>query len=330
MRTRKEMQWLLWKYIARYCLLAGGLVAYIAFFTCPYHMEQIYSYRDPRCLEALQALDQQSLVLFDIDDTLVYAPDVLANVRKADLDWRFFVRLFWRFPHLYKRSAREEVASRMLLQAPRALIEKEAAELINSLKNRHIPVLSLTNLPTGALGTIPCAEEWCYELLKSLGITFSSTRADTRFTTVRDHPRAPINETGLDLNIRNMPRYRDNYPRLYKGLICTNQTHKGLVLSAFLDHAQSAPSLIVFFDDTASALQEVGEICAHRGIPCKLFLYRGAEYLGQTFCQTRALNQLSRLIRTGVWVGDAETDATLPQEGPDTARTHTPDPVFCP
>ncbi len=328
MKTRKQMLWRFWQCAAGFLLLCG-LISYIIDLTSLHPVHRIYSYTDPQCIETLTALDQNSLVLFDVDDTLTYAPDSFANVRKSDLSWWFWIQLLIKFPHLYKKAAQEDLASHVFLQAPRVLIEDGISELINSLRQRHITVLGLTNMLTGKLGIIPHAEEWRYSVLKELGVTFNTTYPDTTFKTVREYTHIPKSHSQPDPNVRCMPQSRGNYPTLHKGLLCTNQTDKGTVLGAFLDYAKIKPSMIVFFDDMGPVLQEVGDVCAARGIPCKLFLYRRVELLSQTFCATRTFRQLDHLIRTGVWLGDAEADATLPQEEPNTAGTHTPDPAFC-
>ncbi|MDQ5891117.1 MAG: hypothetical protein QG604_991 [Candidatus Dependentiae bacterium] len=264
-------------------IIFGVLLKYCVLLNTPtYPIIPIHSYSE--CNNVLDSLDENSLVLFDVDDTLLYAPDALANLRKKDLSWWFRLKMLLKFPTRFTNTAWMEPLSYMMHQAPRMLIEPTIPTLINTLHQRNIPVLALTSMESGGCGPIPHFPEWRRAMLATLGITFSTRFNDTTFST--------------------LPMRRNTHPVLYQGALCANQQDKGLVLAAFLDHTGFAPSRVVFFDDSRTALQEVGAACARRSIPCMLFHYKQAELLPTVFCHERATAQLAHLITHKQWISD--------------------------
>jgi len=248
-----------------------------------YPVTKVHSYQE--CSDILAPLGEQDLVLFDVDDTLMCSPDALANIRKSDLTTWFRLKLFLKFPTRYTSEAWLEPLSYMLQSAQRTLIEPVIPVLIADLQKRGVPVLALTSMESGGCGAIESFPEWRRSTLLRLGVEFTVPFDDATFTM--------------------LPQHRGTYPCLYKGALCTNQLDKGLVLAAFLDHFQMNPSRIVFFDDLMIHLQEVGAVCAKRGIPCTLVHYRHVDLLPNTFDHGRAIKQLERLVTHREWLPDS-------------------------
>lgn len=246
-----------------------------------YPVQEITSFEQAR--GQLERCGKNSLVLFDIDDTLIIAPDYLA---RKSIDWWLWLRLVIAFPQFLKISNFEDVFSLMWLYAPRILIEPHVVTMINDLKNKGCTVLGLTSMESGSFGIIPSMPVWRADMLKDLGVVFTQ--------------RYP-NQTYHHLNV-----YRYTYPVLFEGILCTNQQPKGEVLAAFLDAHKLQPEEIIFFDDGISNLQSVGHACAKRAISCTLFLYRGGEKFSSTLDMSSIIKQVDILMKEHRWLSDQE------------------------
>lgn len=244
-----------------------------------YPVTIISSYQE--VLPLIEMVNNNTLVLFDVDDTILTSPDVLA--RTTDFSWWFKALLLMKFPQLLKAENFEAAYSIVWQQAPRILTEPLVVELINTLKNKGATVLALTSMESGAYGVIENMPLWRYTMLKNMGIEFSNMYANTYFET--------------------LPRYRSTYPVLYNGILCANQQNKGKVLAAFLEYSKFKPSSIVSFDDDVHALQSIGKVCEQHAIPCTLINYRA--HLPGAWNTKRALQQFDYVIKEHRWVSDA-------------------------
>jgi hypothetical protein len=248
---------------------------------------QIDSYQ--QVLHLLKQCNANTLVLFDVDDTLISAYDVMAR----DFDWplSFWVRaLFWH-PSLITTPGWEHFCGIMFQQSKRFIIEPELPQIINDLKDRGCMVIGLTSMESGVLGVIPNMPEWRFEMLKDFGIQMSRSFPDASF--------------------RTLPQYRNNYPMLYKGILCCNQQNKGDVLGAFLDYFKLSPQNIVFFDDYPRYVRSVAEQCAKRKITLYGFEYTRKKKLSGVWGTGRALLQLDYVMDHARWLSDEEADGLL-------------------
>lgn len=265
------------------CVAAIGLLmAYRRHTTEWLPTKVIYSFQE--AAQELAQADASTLVLFDIDETVITAPDVLS--RDFKFPWWFPLRVFWEHPHLMLPHNFDQIISLIMKHSSNILIEDEIVHLINKLHEQGATVLALTYLRTGTCGEIEDVPAWRYKRLEDLGIMFTQTHGDTTF--------------------KHLPQKYANYPVIHKGLICTNRQDKGEVLSAFLEHINFTPSKIIFFDDNPSRLQEVGVACSALDIPCTLFHYRGAENLPGEWDTEIALAQIKTVLHEQRWLSDAE------------------------
>ncbi len=238
--------------------------------------------------DSFEDADANTLVLFDVDDVLISAYDPLAR----DSNYPFFFKLMAIIKHprlLYDTAYVHDLWSIMFDQSKRFIIEPEIIHIIKSLQQRDVEVLGLTSMETGFFGVIQSMPEWRFAMLNNLGVTFTQTYSETYFTT--------------------LPAYRNNYPGIYKGIMCCNQQPKGKVLEAFLNKFDVQPKSIIFFDDGQSNLQSVADACKKRNIP-----YKGYQYLVKparlpgSWNTWRALKQLDYLIKHKQWLSDKEYD----------------------
>lgn len=238
-------------------------------------VQAIYSYQTAHAIAA--QVHEGTLVLFDVDDTLITSP-IHANY----FSW-WFKALFILMHPTFINMDWENAYSLMWKNAPFKLIDPLAIGFIKTLKDNGATVLGLTSMESGGYGVIESMPEWRYVMLNSMGIEFSQQYADTVFA--------------------SCPAYRSNHPALYKGILCANQQNKGAVLKAFLNYSKFVPSHIIAFDDSLDALQSIGTVCEELNIRYTLIHYRRADILPNTWNTWRALKQFEYLITEHRWVG---------------------------
>jgi len=246
-----------------------------------YPITTINSYE--QALPELQNIDSQTLVLFDVDDTLITSQDALA--RTSNFPWNFKLSLFTNYPWLINSKNFEMIWSKMWQQAPRVLIEPDIVSYIHDMQDKHAIVLALTSMESGSYGVIKNMPEWRYAMLKNMGIVFSKQHANTTFT--------------------KLPTYRNHHPVLYNGILCANQQNKGLVLDAFLIYCECKPSKIISFDDDINALKAIGKTCKKYAVSFVLFHYKSNK-LPNTWSSQKALQQFKYLIDENRWVHDID------------------------
>lgn len=229
-----------------------------------------------------QKCDEHTLIFFDVDDTLIYGPDLFPWKKSTACFWWFRFRAVIAHRCLLKPSAWEHYYSIMWQQAPRHLIESKSVIFIDTLKAQGCRVFGLTSMETGSYGVIPDMPEWRYAMLASLGIEFTQDFGTKIFS--------------------SLPAYRDNYPMLYKGIVCANGLRKGPVLGAFLDTLDFKPTQIIFFDDREKELQSVGAECKKHAIPCELYRYDGYKEIPDRWSMDWALKQLNGLVVEEKWI----------------------------
>lgn len=240
---------------------------------CDYPADTIISYQHP-----LPDVDKNTLVLFDVDDTLITSPALNPNY----FTWWFKALFILRYPSHITLNW-ENAYSLLWATVPFTLTDPSVIDAIKTFQEKHATVLALTSMESGSYGLIESMPVWRYTMLKHMGIEFSQQFADHVFD--------------------NFPPYRSNYPTLYKGILCANQQNKGAVLQAFLTYAKLKPSRIIAFDDSLAALQSIGKICETAAISCTLIQYRHPE-TPATWNAWHALEQFEYLIKEHRWMSD--------------------------
>lgn len=245
-------------------LITGGFYFFKARTTYP--VKELTSYAD---LDIQPFACPGTLVLFDVDETIITMPDQL------EFTLPFRLRVLWHFPQFIYTQNWEWVYSKLWQQAQFMLVEPIVVPLINELKLRGCIVLGLTSMESGSYGAIANMPEWRFNTLADFGIEFSQQFGSYTFT--------------------NLASYRTNYPVLYKGILCTNQQPKGDVLRAFLDQTGLRPDKIIFFEDSMTNLQSVGAMCDALDIPVALY-YTGAEKYQKQSNPDRVLEKIKKIF----------------------------------
>jgi hypothetical protein len=188
--------------------------------------------------EYMAAADEQTLVIFDIDEVLI-----------APADPAF--RLHWGHPHfvLVEKLLAEQskpVMSRvwdMLNLASDAMLVDEAMpQVIEQLQTGQIPTMALT---MNRAGQIParCEEMALIKLahLMRWGIDFSLS---------------PVHDERVEFH--HLSGYYGS-PTYLEGVLFASGNKKGAVLVAFLEHAGLEPISVIFVDDRIDNLVSVEE-----------------------------------------------------------------------
>jgi Protein of unknown function (DUF2608) len=181
-------------------------------------------------------IDPETLVIFDIDNTLMEPSQTLGS------DQWFYHRIeSFKAKGMDQQSALEKSLSEwMSVQSITKVkvVEEGTVELIKRLQNEGYTVMGLTTRGLG-LSTRTIFQ------LDSLNINLTTT--------------APTHEEVFFMN---------NHGVLFRGgILFTAGTHKGVALAKFLHLIEKAPDNIVFINDKWSNIREVEVICEKYQVP---------------------------------------------------------------
>ncbi|MBA3814803.1 MAG: hypothetical protein H0X26_10060 [Alphaproteobacteria bacterium] len=111
-------------------------------------------------------IEPSTLVIFDVDETLTQPTDTYLINEHSPQAEAFKKKLFGQHPEIKDWNA---LASIMLQEAPRPLIEPIVVQKFKELEAQKIPMIVCTGMNMGPYGSLSSLEEWRYEHLKSFG-----------------------------------------------------------------------------------------------------------------------------------------------------------------
>lgn len=248
-------------------------------------------------LEQAQAiLDQagkNSLVIFDVDDTLTYPTDTIRKTlfwsQQSPEGREFYDKLG---EHIKSSPNPDELSgsifSKILLAEKSHTVEPQTASVIKKLQDRGVKVIALTNWQTSPVGKISSMPAWRFDKLAEVHINFS-TGFDTQ-----------------EISLNKDKVTGDDQPVFYKGILLTDGVDKGSVLGIFLDSIHYTPDRIIFFDDRAKQVESVKNEAKARGIPFYGFVYKAAEKLSQKYDPAIIAQQLDYLIKHDEYITEEQ------------------------
>lgn len=209
-------------------------------------------------LHEMQSLDTNSLVIFDLDDTLIqgisYAPD----------DIKLGIRKTWYLINKILEKANTETQKALiykkLFKMKPNLVEPNAPDIIKELQKKGIKTIGLTASFAGLHGThgrVPCNADMRVAHLGLLDINFSKAFPTT----------APMVFDQLELD--------GEKPAFVHGILFSRPQEKGIVLEAFLQSINWKPNKIIFIDNLRAMVENVALSCQKLEIP-----YLGIEFTG--------------------------------------------------
>ncbi|HXH54729.1 MAG TPA: DUF2608 domain-containing protein [Gammaproteobacteria bacterium] len=234
-----------------------------------------------------------SLVIFDVDEVLVY-PENVVQLQIAAPFWEATMA------DLEKRrgkATRDLLHSIMLLQSKWQLTDAEMPSLIQDLQRQKIRVIALTTFWTGKMGKLKSVEDWRSTHLKKHHIDFSITA---------DISKSYFNITAFDkVSAKAYPVYKD-------GIIYTNHyANKGEVLGAFLKQANLSPTNIIFIDDKLKNVADIENFCNTANISYTGIHDNRILKTHNIFNATLGKYQFDYLENHYVWLSDLEAKKRL-------------------
>ena len=218
----------------------GSLLKYISFLlltslsSCSFYyvsnIQEISSIKQAQ--KELDQADANTLVIFDVDDTLTYNVNVPFQpwFHKTEVGQKFFAQI-----KKHIQSQKDPVAYEKLIRGTRMLkftdqpIEIEIVQIIKKLQARGVNVIALTHMNTGSLGypLIPSLPKWRWEKLHEVGLDFSQSFEQE------------------EIWLTNLTSKANRHPVYYKGILATDDFSKGTVLGEFLDVMHLKPKKVL-------------------------------------------------------------------------------------
>ncbi|XVN41150.1 MAG: DUF2608 domain-containing protein [Rickettsia endosymbiont of Argas persicus] len=234
-------------------------------------------------IEAIEKADKTCLVLFDVDEVIVMDSDE------------------FRLTHDYRKELVNNIEKRLPIEQCKLLLsvvlKDRKARFVNDdilkifalLKEKNIPAMGLTKLPTGKFGVIEDMIEWRVRELASLKVNLQEL--------------SPLSDELIikDFNIG----YGD--PILKDGIIYTAEYDKGEVLEYVLQKTNYFPKSIIFIDDIEENLLSLQKTCNKLKIN-----YQGFEFMGSAIVPEPDLDEQLEKIRFEIlekelkWLMDEE------------------------
>ncbi|NGX61519.1 MAG: hypothetical protein K940chlam9_01005 [Chlamydiae bacterium] len=234
---------------------------------CFGQIEQIQRMEEIRSL--IEAADQETLVVFDIDQTLTVS-------KNPAYQWANFQK----YQHLLREMKADwsedqlNMALNLIAVNPQdgvELIDREVLSIFNFLHAKGIPTIALSATITGPCGEVADPLPYRVKQLKELGIDFSPLAPHTLFLCMQD-----------------LPPYLGSHPESVSGLVFSNgeRNTKGEVLTHFFDQIGWEPKRVIFIDDLKNQLESCEKPLAKRGIS-----FEGIHYLGYSSLPSKPIEE---------------------------------------
>ncbi len=237
--------------------------------------------------------DQDTLIIFDVDLTLMTPVDPLLRSKGLDYIKAF---LLAKHPEMLttERTKYDRLLTLCLKERKIQPTEEFLPELISQLQMKGIKVIALTAMYWGNVGIFSAIEDWRIEELKDLGYDFRDSFA---------------------LSATVLPVPESVYSPLYKdGVIFTGKVPKGIALKTFIEHSGWRPKKVIFIDDTLKFVQSVEQEMAACGIDTVSLHYSAAESAPGEFNAEIADLQLNTMLNDEVYIPHHEALDLLKKE----------------
>lgn len=236
----------------------------------------------------LNDLDENCLVVFDVDDTLIMPEDQILRVDHFNTEANPIVHQFWERIKLLDEQARQNLISKIFLTAKRNIIDEKVLDLIDNLKKKNVKVIALTALTTGKFGHIERLEDWRIHHLRSMGIDF--------------HPSAPHSEEIIFDDVNGI----GTKPVFKEGIIASSRYPKGQVLVSFLNKIEWKPKKIIFVDDYINFINSVETELTTADIDHICFHYTATDKMEIKLDMKVVQMQCDHLLEHHEWLSDEE------------------------
>lgn len=246
-------------------------------------------------------LDHDSLVIFDIDNTLLMDEDPWEHgYRKERAKANTIQSLYSEgspFNQQLDRQTRDKLWSIYAQSIKQTVVDKGVLVLIKELQAQSIKIIGLTRFLVGKIGTIESLEDFRNDQLAENGFDFSSS-----------FPQYP-------LIIFKQFSFEGKHPLFKNGVLYTTLAcSKGELLKAFLQEIGWKPNKVIMFDDKVDQLKTVQDVLKQMGIPFEGFEYTAVTAMPAYFDKSLAEFQMQYLMDHEQWLTGSEAQAMLEQQ----------------
>lgn len=234
-------------------------------------------------------LDDNSLVLFDVDYTLLIPNDAILRPC-GQLLVKKLIKEILENPSIVSPGKYPDgyLLSQTLIQAKSSLVDEKSLQLIKCLQEKKIRTIALTAAPAGKLGVIDSMADWRIDELKNFGFDFTAAFPKIQF---------------LEFPKRVDKKF---HPIFKSGILFSSKHPKGDILKQFLKVVHWMPSKVVFIDDRLEYLQSVANVMKEMGINFTGFHYVAAEKLPCELDEGLAEYQFKYLADHAKWLSDGD------------------------
>lgn len=244
--------------------------------------------------EALVDIQNDTLVIFDIDDVIITCKDpVLQQANKARFD-----KVCGQLSESISIEEYAHLFSIVLLTREVEIIDQKIYDLLDLLNQKNIQTIALTHTATGRMGEIEQMEDWRISELNGLGISFNHS--------------SPFKENILLKNLQSA----QNHPlTIKKGVIFAAELEKGKVLEEALKCLTFKPQRIIFIDDRKENLESVEAFCKKNSIGFQGFHYTAIQSRPIKYVDEKLIEiQIDTLIREERWISSEEAAESFNDE----------------
>lgn len=237
--------------------------------------------------------DTDALILLDIDDTVITHK---ANMFRAHSKYRNLIddiRKERKNLHNY-----EEIYSNWRLQRKVMLVENQWPSIIENAVTLDKKIYALTQIDGGKFGNISKVEDWRYQELMGLGISFNKLYNNKEELIFLEASNQDLKNIGY------------NSPTIfYKGFFLTGANSKADVVTKLI--REKKPSKVVFIDDREDHVINVSEACKKLDIRYVGIIFKGKETIEGEVSDDLAIFQKSYLIKHATWLEDDEAQKMM-------------------
>lgn len=253
-----------------------ALLCLFSFITFNLHAK-IYNTTDIK--DIMQSVEDSTLILFDIDETLIYPKTMLGSK-----EWFHFLDRHARDWKLEKRKDCSRFVVDVMKAIPVQLVDPVIGSLVSYLNDQEdIVVLALTARPY-VPRDVPESNLTADQLL-SVGIDFSQGLSEYNLNDIFKH----------QLIVRD-------------GIIFTDGRLKGEELKFFLNQIGYRPGKIIFVDDKISQVESVHIAMEKEGISCDCYHYTKVASNPRQFDALISAIQLDHAINKKAIPTDADAE----------------------
>lgn len=226
-------------------------------------------------------LDGNSLILFDVDATLIVPNDAILRPKGKNL-----------FKRLISGYTDRDLFREIRMKAPHSLVDDKSIGLMQVLQENKIPVIAFTAAPSKVRG-VEQLGVWRVDELQRYGFDFSPAFPNSNFL-----------ELPKDANQEYVPLFKS-------GVLYSSFHPKGDILVAFLQQLKLEPKKVIFIDDEFEHVQSVVTCLDKQGIPCLGIHYTAANEASCDLDPEQARFQINYFAEHDIWLGDEESKQLL-------------------